>query len=399
MHKDHQFRRTQKNDLDTSIRAGFSLAQDAPAVRAAYGRLLRHVQQRTGLLRDRRASWINSALSYLARHHADWVRPVESWQPPATGPNGQFNALARHLFALYPVPGFMTWAWIWCGSDSPEQQWYKHLGRGGSVRTLDLPLPCTRSMAHHFRHAPDHYHIPAALRWAQVRGLGGNERLAEAVASTRLGRTFENKDFWLTALQFFVRHPRMDPDDVGPIVAFVQDQRFGPRQGFVPGHGLVEMPPPQPDYSFEGRTPASVLCQVEQWRRQLGLARRTRPLVWCRSGIGEFEWIDHCDEQEAVRRWTICELLSSHELFEEGRVLQHCVAIYARGCVWGARSLWSLRVDRGDGPKRALTIEVDSPKRRIREVRGLANREPRASERAILEQWADREGLCFADHL
>src|SRR2546430_13584647 len=59
-----------------------------------------------------------------------------------------------------------------------EQHWYKHLGLGRSLRTAGLPLPCTRATAHHFNQAPHHYAVKAALRRAQVRGLGGPEPLA-----------------------------------------------------------------------------------------------------------------------------------------------------------------------------------------------------------------------------
>ena len=40
----------------------------------------------------------------------------------------------------------------------------------------------------------------AGVRWAQVRGLGGTEALARAVAATRLGRELANEDFWETVL-------------------------------------------------------------------------------------------------------------------------------------------------------------------------------------------------------
>ena len=92
-----------------------------------------------------------------------------------------------------------------------HQGWYKHIGLGRNIRTADLPLPYTKRMAHLFLQAPDHFTVEMALRWGQVRGLGGSEVLASAVAATRLGRSFEHEDFWQTVLHFFVNEPMLDP--------------------------------------------------------------------------------------------------------------------------------------------------------------------------------------------
>jgi hypothetical protein len=55
--------------------------------------------------------------------------------------------------------------------------------------------------------APHHYTAVAALRWAQVRGLGGDEALAPAVLRTRLGKVLEHEDFWENVLLFFINQP------------------------------------------------------------------------------------------------------------------------------------------------------------------------------------------------
>ena len=51
---------------------------------------------------------------------------------------------------------------------------------GVTERTAGVPLRITRAMAHLFTQAAHHYSAIAALRWAQVRGLGGGEALARA---------------------------------------------------------------------------------------------------------------------------------------------------------------------------------------------------------------------------
>jgi hypothetical protein len=110
----------------------------------------------------------------------------------------QFSSLAQHLLARSPVPPFMASAWFDLppGEQLPQHDWYRHLGRGENIRTAKLPLRLTRAMAHLFTQAPHYFSAVAALRWAQVRGLGGSPALARAVVGTRLGKVLENEEFW-----------------------------------------------------------------------------------------------------------------------------------------------------------------------------------------------------------
>jgi hypothetical protein len=408
MHKERSFRASASRRLDDAVHAARALAGPHAGAPGAYLRLLHQVRWRTGLLRSarnpRRISRVteaNAGLLALALHHADWLRPVEAWRPPPTGSIPQFASLASHLLALYPVPACMTSAWFVLppGETHPEQQWYKHLGRGHSIRTAGLPLVFTRAMAHHLGQAPHHSSVRAALRWAQVRGLGGHEALARTVAATRLGQSFGEEDFWLTVVQFFVSNPRMDLTHVGPIVDFLHHQRCESREVFVPGRGIVHQGPPQPDYSLKGRTVASLLRQVEEWHRLLGRDETVPAMSWPRSSIGELRHVEGTEQQENRRCWTLRELLTSRELFLEGQALHHCVATYARSCAGRRTTIWSLQVDSGHGPHRALTVEVDPGERLIRQARGKGNRLPRAAERTVLEYWATREGLRLAEPL
>src|SRR5262249_8733888 len=219
MHKERSLRGAARRWLDDAAHAALSLAGPRAGAPDAYPRLLHHVRRRTDLLRPPRdprrlgrVTEVNAGLLALALHHADWLKPVEAWMPPRAGFTPRFAALAAHLLALYPVPACMTSAWFVVPPGDPhaERGWYKHLGRGHSIRTAGLPLPFTRAMAHHLGLAPHHYTVKAALRWAQVRGLGGHEELARAVAATRLGRELAHEEFWLTVLRFFIQNPRMD---------------------------------------------------------------------------------------------------------------------------------------------------------------------------------------------
>jgi PcfJ-like protein len=400
MRREGSFRKTVQQLLDGSIHAGRSLIGCHDGALSAYERLLWRVQSQTTLLRpsgragDNR-SMLNAGLVALALHHADWLRSVETWRPQQKSAWRQVHSLAYHLLACYPVPAFMTSVWFDLppGVVLPQHGWYKHLGVGDGIHTAGLPLRFTRGMAHLFGQAPHHYSVIAALRWAQVRGLGGKEPLARAVIGTRLGRMLENEDFWESVLLFFVNQPTRDVAQVGPIMEFLQYQKFE-EQDHVFSDGVVgKLPPPCPDYSLKGRSVATVLRQVGQWHQQIGQPVRPYDLRWRHSPIQDF-WLSEGSERLGARRvWTITELLTGRDLLLEGRAMRHCVSTYTSRCARRQTSIWSMRVENQSSRDRVLTIEVDLATRTICQVRGRCNQMPQAREQEVLKQWATEQGL------
>ena len=406
MRREGSFRRNAKRLLDGSIHAARSLAGRHDGALPAYERLLRHVQSRTSLLhstgraRDGRTP-LNGGLLALALHHADWLRPVEAWPTTTNSAWSQFTSLAHHLFARYPVPPFMTSVWFDPppGEVLPQHGWYKQLGVGRSIRTAGLPLRLTRAMAHLFGQAPHHFTAVAALRWAQVRGLGGGEALARAVLGTRLGKALENEDFWESVLHFFINRPSLDLAQVGPVVDFLQHQKFEWREGVSAEGVFGKQPPPRPGYSMKGRTVSSILRQVEDWHKQLGREPHRPSLSWRHSPFKDYRLVEGSEALGDMRVWTISELLTGRELFLEGQAMRHCVATYAERCAKRRTSIWSMQVENQRGRHRVLTIEVDLAKRTICQARRKCNRLPKAGEREVMERWAAQEGLTFAESM
>ena len=83
-------------------------------------------------------------------------------------------------------------------------------------------------------------------------GWAAPKMLASAVAATRLGRSFEHEDFWQTVLHFFVNEPTLDPLHVGPIVDYLNDQRFVPQEIFTEERDLGQPGPPPAQVDHEG---------------------------------------------------------------------------------------------------------------------------------------------------
>lgn len=336
------------------------------------------------------------ALAALARHHEEWIRPVELWKPRTHNSHRQFSSLARHLFARYELPEFMDCVWFKGPSpDAAQQQgWFKHLGLGQNIRRADLPLHFTKRMAHHFMRAPKHFTVEEALRWGQIHGLGGDARTVGAVLTTRLARSFEHEDFWASVIQWLISSPMLDPAQLGPMIDYIQNQKFVP-QDLIVAPGVVEQRPAQPNFSIKARTPESLMRQMREWHRELGEDTKRPEVTWMPSGIDEFSYIERDPDTDQTRYWTIRELLRRSELVSEGRKLRHCVASYADSCRTARSSIWSLGVQIGARRKRILTIEVVSRTKQICQVRGKANRLPSEREKAILRRWAAEQGLTL----
>jgi hypothetical protein len=326
-----------------------------------------------------------SGLSQVGLHHARWLRPVEAWRPVSRNPTRQFEHLANHLFAFYSVPCSLKSAWFEAdpAEAAIQQEWYVHLGAGGSMRAIgNLPFRMTKRALHLFASSPSHLKPLEALRWAQIGAiepdlsrkimydLACNEYIRDRehadfwstvvhfvvnnpmlersyigpIIGTPLGASFEHEPFWASVIQFLVRHPMLDPDLIGPIVDFIQAQKLEAQERALPGGGVERGDPPPPNFSMKSRSLPKLLCHVEEWHEQL--ARDTRVYTgrnWAPSGIGSLEWQD--PEYDPPLRWTVHEILEGRELIVEGKRMNHCVASYANNCQRGNTSIWSMQVD------------------------------------------------------
>jgi hypothetical protein len=395
--KESLFREAAKRRLDNAIPLARARVDGRRDVLAAYDRLLAHVRRVSAILARRtrcseRRVDVNKALLALALHHADWRAPVEAWAALSESPWRELASLAAHLLARFAMPRFLASAF--CdgapGQRLPQHEWYKRLGDGDNIRHLGLPMRITRAMAHAFMQSPDHLTMVAALRRAQVLTLGGSEALARTVMATRIGRGLEHEDFWETVVRFFVNHPELDLVHVGPIVDYLQHQKFQPRRAVTPDNSVVLQPPPWPSLTMKGRSPAALLRLVDAWHAQLAFADDR---VWPRARVADWQWSEPAGER---RKWRIFELCSSAQLVLEGQRMRHCVATYIEACVRRRTSIWSMQRETDDGWQRALTIELDLPTRTIRQARRKCNARPNAVESALLLRWAARENLSLA---
>jgi hypothetical protein len=359
---------------------------------------------RTGFFRGHEAHLFANALLALSIHAGRWVRMPEDWKPASHNTYRQFHALARHLLASYDVPTFMNSVWLrdYVSAEVvTHQRWFIHIGQGENIRTAQgLPIPLTKMQAHLFLEAPDDFDVLRAIRRAQILDLGGSERLVRAVLATWLAAGFDHEDFWVSVFRWFVAHPMLDPAQVGPIVDYLNDQRFqdaipNPR-AHLPGQpGLI---PRQPNLTMKGRSPEALLRSVAEWHRELGRLRAAAATSWGPSGFSPFRLEEGLGEGRRVS--TITEVLTARELVEEGQAMNHCVATYAQSCASGRSSIWSVRVINADGLEtRSLTVEVLNQTGQIVQARGRFNVTPKRRELSLLRRWGDAGGPTLSNWL
>lgn len=336
------------------------------------------------------------ALVMLNRYRDSWIRKLEDWAPDTHNSHGQFVSLLNHLLVQYSMPEFMHT--VWSRTDKPSNQyrgWYLHVAAGHNIRTAKLSVPFTKKMAHCFMQSPHYCSIEMAINWANIQALGGDPRLTEAVLSSRIGSSLKNHNFWTSVVRFFIDHPMLDRAHVGPIVDYLHAQKFEVRE-CVSGPGVVELiQPPQPNLSMKGRSPESLLKQVERWHGSLAKSSGAQNTFFKASGIRGFRQKTGEHKQNT---WQIKELLSGAELIVEGRAMKHCVASYASACAAGRCSIWTMEYMTPQGIQKRQTIEVRNDKTVV-QCRGKRNVLPTAAEFNVIQRWSAAAGLAIAPYL
>jgi PcfJ-like protein len=389
----HHHRQTDRAMTDAYRR----LAADPPA-RASFTELLDAVRRLAPQLlaapiEDGRHPGIE-ALVQLARAADRHIRPASAWGGSRSSWRRAVHDLALHLVGVYAVPVFLGSAWYAVGGpfDEAQRRWFVAHARGRPFRSLDLPIAMTRRMEHLFLRSPAHFGVAYAMRHAELLGLGAEPAFANVILTARASLDLEHGAFWRTAWRFLIAHAgAIDRAQVAPMIDFFHGIRHERIEVETPA-GIELRDPPDPGFSLEGRTVASVLRLMEAWHRGLGLGASR--LEWAPSGLRPMTVETPPEEPGAPpTRWELVELTSAALLRAEGAALKHCVASYGRRCVTGDSRIWSLRRRREGDATPVLTIEVDPRRKAVVQVRGLYNRAPIGRSWQIVQTWARREQL------
>ena len=321
-----------------------------------------------------------------------WMRKPEEWTPKSVNRGKRFSELLRYLMVQYDVPEFLDKAWMDMSEEAVRhRQWFINLGGGENIRVQkDLPVQLSKKAAHWFLQTPSKFSIAEAFRWAQIMSMGADEIQARHMLLTRLRQSFENEDFWITVIRYFIDNPFLDSVHYGPICDYLQHKKFEDRgQRWIDGR-LVELSAEQPNLSMSKRDPITLLEQVNRWHRDLNKSQMgVEDFSWSTCGIAGFE------KKEKKWVYQIKELLDSRDLRDDGREMGHCVFSYAKSCKRGRCAIFSLATVSEEGFCREATIEVDVKDREIMQARKKFNDYPTNKDWKIMEEWAKQTGLTM----
>lgn len=344
----------------------------------------------------------NSVIVEIFKMNIFWIRDISTWECKSRNTYKQLKSLLEHLFCEYEVPEFMFQSWTDKTASSKHKEWFLHLAAGNTARELfKYPIPITKKMAHEFKNTPfPGYSIDDAIRRSQVIGLGGDQRLADAVLMSRLRHDFQHNDFWTTVIQFFIGIPMLNLDEVGTVIDYINEQKYVPKRNIV--NDIVVIRSANPGFSMKGRNITTLIRDTHTWhkelsqlKRQAGVANNTPYKIdltskWNRSTIRPFTFTEGKNEKRKV--WNILEITHAADLYDEGKSMGHCVYSYLSSCLTGKCSIFSLCLFN----TRMVTVEVRDY--RAVQIRGPRNKRPTDKEMSIINSWAKSENIGIANY-
>ena len=306
----------------------------------------------------------------------NWLKNILKWVPVSRDANTQVKELATYLFCKYPVPDFL-YKTLYETRNTQHVNWLVHLGNGGRVKDLkQIPIPFTQKMGHYFLQANPEFTIIEALRWAQVKGLNGQDKLAEKIAYSWMGsKPYEHEVFWESFLQLLVNGGMFNLEKVTELIDFVREEK---RANVA--------------YVLKGRTLSSLMRQSDKWHNKFGHFKENQ--AWNSCGISGFE-LARKNEQIVLHQLT-----ESKWLAQEGKTMKHCVGSYAFYCAKGKSAIFSVR-KYADGVllDTLATIEVNIALQRIVQAKAKMNKMISDEARKVMELWAAKELLAISPHL
>lgn len=356
-------------------------------------------QQLNRLLRRKstREAFGNSHGFFLAVIHClgsgqHW-RELDRWKAPRSRcPQRMFESLARYVLIRFPLPRVLYKEVLKtvttdAALNYPVINWFLHVAGGDNLsRAAGLPFEFTKKAAHFLAEAPETMAIVQAMRWAQVRAMGGSPEAAMAFA-IELSDAYGNFEAeWSAVIRFVLQH--WTPEyiqHIPRIVQFIRAQRLEPTVIYL--SDLQEtVEPLYPNFDIRQASEQSLWHRIRTWEvhvEALEFALGKKPFP----KMGMSACYDIMTAFGLVR---IQRLNNISALVKEGTAMQHCVGTYGAACQKGQSSIWSLSM--ADGQRRLATLELTKT-RRLGQFRGKANSRPGVEAQAAVKLWAKRERL------
>ncbi len=337
-------------------------------------------------------NYVLDALACVAKEHSSFIRAIEDWKPRGRTSEKLFADLVRHLFVKYEVPNCMTSLWF-DNENQVARSWFIDVGQGKNASKLNhFPTVLTKKEAHYFTKAPSKLTFIAAIRYGQVKAIGGTSKFAKSLIKTDLGKYLYPKEpFWKEVIAFLIRNnPAATAHELDVVAEYIWVQKFARLWGQNSKGEVVEKDPIEPNFDLKGRTWSSLWKKASEWFEVVGFSRQA-PQEW-----GHLILEDNYVEAKTGQCFVFKQLLSKQELFEEGQNMNHCVGTYVEECEENSSAIFSMRNVLSES-KPLLTLEVNPKSRSIEQASRRFNEFPSAAQIKVIEQWAKQNDLKIPD--
>ncbi len=340
-----------------------------PEIRARYRAILAAaLARRPGLLDNPYLGGLY-VLAELA-----WRRDPAQWRPRGRGLCVAYRSLAEHLHGHYPISrhlwdGFLITVY---GDDSDRLalDFVSRVSSGVSPRSLVgsevMPAPLTRRMLHLTLNPPQPMSLGEATRRAQVLCYGGPEWLAGVLGKAGFSEFVADEPYWSTVIHWFCRQECGDRQTYQDLIEYLKTMHREQEPVALAGRTMLSL----------RREQARILktrdeAERKAWKEEIASTPAAPPC-----DIGDY----------SHGEWRITRIRNARKLILEGAAMRHCVARHRYDQESGTLTFWSLT----HHGRRALTLSVHTPTRRLDGIAGRSNRDPRRDELVPVEAWARR---------
>ncbi len=334
----------------------------------------RHNQEKTKKSRSKKKDFheIMNLFSRGLLFQTKFIREPSDWKSKSHNVDKQKQSFINWVYRKYPVPDFMYEVFT---KDEPvgvpeHLNWFLTITQGGSFAKCQNLL--TKKEAHLFLNAPDDNSINENLWWVKCKALDINDKMTNAVAKRFFINIPVTSVFWLSLLTLIKNEENVEVSVVSDVMDFLRAQM---RRG---------------TFSLKGRTFGSLIKLSNKWHREMQLKRfGDQNLTWPPFNIPDWKF----KSKQTKIVWSVNQLLSSKELWSEGRRMRHCVASYGHRCVGGASAIFTMVSDDGiNADEKHLTIEININKQLV-QVRGRMNKPPSGMAHLMLKKWMNVHGI------
>lgn len=290
-----------------------------------------------------------------------------------------------HLFEDHSRPLFFKRHLLDC--TYRELQALENLLEGKSPRKILKPLISVSKTENALLHAPNLPELEKGMDNILPRYLCMIRLLKEAPSEGNLLQSIlevchsfrENFDsfradlaFWASVFRLLVNSPLSfeDINEIRSVLDYFHYQRYGREE-------------PE-DYSFKGRNFHSIMREVEEWHGLMTwyhYSDKDMKTTWKPLEAEEYSLVL---DREVYK---ISEITNGKRLWEESKVLKHCVYSYLNRCVQGKTHIFSLTHEKAGQSIPKITIEVEN--NQMVQERGKANSDPDKKYYPLIREWCE----------